>query len=290
MSQRISYHPGFYSATELEFREDVGRLEFAREYNLSKEPLRMDMLIIFKNDDEPLENDVGKIFKHHNIIEYKSPKDSLNIDDYYKTIAYASIYKSMGAKVNDIDADQITISIFWDKYPRKLMDLLKKSGAIIEQPFRGIYYIKEKVLFPTQIVVMRQLDDKTHAAFRVLSDHATEMDVRNFLDSVETVTTQRDLNNTRSVLSVSSMANKSLYGLLREDNEMKSIIDEMIEERLEERLEEKLEERLGEKVEEAQKESAKRLLKCGKFTVRDIAEGLNLPLDTVRELSLSLAK
>ena len=67
------------------------------------------------------------------------------------------------------------------------MDLLKKSGAIIEQPFRGIYYIKEKVLFPTQIVVMRQLDDKTHAAFRVLSDHATEMDVRNFLDSVETI-------------------------------------------------------------------------------------------------------
>ena len=50
MSERIAYHPGFYSAAELEFREDADRLEFAREYNLSKEPLRMDMLIILKTD------------------------------------------------------------------------------------------------------------------------------------------------------------------------------------------------------------------------------------------------
>ena len=42
----ISWHSGFYGAMELELIAEKGLLEFLREYPLSKEPLRMDMLII----------------------------------------------------------------------------------------------------------------------------------------------------------------------------------------------------------------------------------------------------
>lgn len=37
----IQGHPGFYGAAELELISNKDVLEFQREYNLSKEPLRM---------------------------------------------------------------------------------------------------------------------------------------------------------------------------------------------------------------------------------------------------------
>ena len=42
-STGIQWHPGFYGAIEIELKADKEILEFHREYNLSKEPLRMDL-------------------------------------------------------------------------------------------------------------------------------------------------------------------------------------------------------------------------------------------------------
>ena len=71
-------------------------LTFDPEHQLSKEPLRMDMLIIKKDPEAVIDVDIGSIFRGHNIVEYKSPADSLTIDDLYKTIGYAFLYKGMG--------------------------------------------------------------------------------------------------------------------------------------------------------------------------------------------------
>ena len=149
---------------------------------------------------------------------------------------------------------------------------------MIEQPFKGIYYVTGNILFPTQIVVMSQLEDKNHAAFRILSDHATERDVRAFLEGIDMNATQGEMENTRSVLTVSAMANVPLYKLLRSEDNMKSIIDEMIEESLERREE------------QTKRESAARFLAETNFSIKDIAKGLDLPLDTVKEISMSMAK
>lgn len=43
----------FCAAAELELRSNKGDLEFKREYNLSKKPLQMDLLIIEKRKSEP---------------------------------------------------------------------------------------------------------------------------------------------------------------------------------------------------------------------------------------------
>ena len=40
-------------------------LEFQREFNLSKEPIRMDLLIIKKLADVWIENELGHIFKKY---------------------------------------------------------------------------------------------------------------------------------------------------------------------------------------------------------------------------------
>lgn len=101
----IQWHPGFYGAAELEFLSNKGDLEFQREYNLNKEPIRMDMLIIKKLADVRIKNELGHIFKKYNVVEYKSPDDALSIDDYYKTVGYACLYKGLGETVDQIPAD-----------------------------------------------------------------------------------------------------------------------------------------------------------------------------------------
>lgn len=51
----IQWHPGFYGAAELELISNREELEFQREYNLSKKPLQMDLLIIKKLADAVLQ-------------------------------------------------------------------------------------------------------------------------------------------------------------------------------------------------------------------------------------------
>lgn len=57
----IQWHPGFYGAAELELISNKGDLEFQREFNLGKEPLRMDLLIIKKLADVEIKNEIGII-------------------------------------------------------------------------------------------------------------------------------------------------------------------------------------------------------------------------------------
>ena len=120
--KNIKWHPAFCSAAKVEMREDAEYLTLEAEHYLSKEPIRIDLLII---KDEALKsgikNEIGHIMRKYNIIEYKSPKDELNIDDYYKTVGYACLYKGYGENVDIIPADELTVSLFRARHPQKLM-------------------------------------------------------------------------------------------------------------------------------------------------------------------------
>ncbi len=91
---KIQWHPGFVAAMNLEFAKDRERLIFEKEYNLNTKPLEIDLLVIRKDSSVRISNEIGSLFKGHNIMEYKSPEDGLDIDDFYKAGAYASLYKS----------------------------------------------------------------------------------------------------------------------------------------------------------------------------------------------------
>ncbi len=137
---KIAWHPGFYGAAELELRANSDVLTFIQEYNLSKEPLCADLLVIRKDPGVQIANEIGRIFKGHNIIEYKSPDDGLTIDDFYKAAAYACLYKSLGQTVDQYPGTDITVSLFREAYPRKLFSALRSLGRNIEEKFPGIYY------------------------------------------------------------------------------------------------------------------------------------------------------
>lgn len=207
---QIQWHAAFCAAAELELSANREELEFQREYHLSKKSLQIDLLVVEKRAEVCIENEIGRIFRRHNIIEYKSPGDELSIDDFFKTVGYACIYKGLGETVNQIPAEQLTVSLVREGKPVELIRMLKGYGLEVEKKFDGIYYV-EGFFFPVQIVVARELDVGKNVSLKILSRNASKEDVSRFIEMAQKLTSQGDRENVDAVLQVSVSANYGLY-------------------------------------------------------------------------------
>ena len=230
---KLQWHPAFYAATGLEFHEDIERLELKPEYNLSKEPIRIDLLIIKDGSAGQIKNEIGHIMRTYNVIEYKSPEDALTIDDFYKTVGYACFYKGYGEHVNAVPINELTVSIFRETKPTKMFLTLQKHGHKIEEKYPGIYYVTEHLPFPAQIIVTQELEPGEHLSLRILSNHAKKEDVEEFLRKAEGMNTPRDRQNVEAVLQVSVKANDELYREIRRDANMCDALRELMKDDLE---------------------------------------------------------
>ena len=92
----IQWHSGFYGAISCEFRDEKDSLTFTIGPEVTKAPLQLD-LVICKNPEAMIQNDLGKIFRTYNFFEYKGVGGDLGVDAYFKTIAYACLYDYKGA-------------------------------------------------------------------------------------------------------------------------------------------------------------------------------------------------
>ena len=81
---KLQWHPAFGAALRITLQDEMQYLEMHEEHLLSKKPLQIDVLIIKKLRDVEIKKTIGRIFRKHNIIEYKSPDDSLSVNDFYK--------------------------------------------------------------------------------------------------------------------------------------------------------------------------------------------------------------
>ena len=110
-AKKIQWHPAFYAAAELELKENIEELDLISEYHLSKEPIRIDLLIIKEeNADKVMKNEIGHIMRKYNVLEYKGPGDELSIDTLYKTLGYACLYKGYGKTIDEIPVQIVVIS------------------------------------------------------------------------------------------------------------------------------------------------------------------------------------
>ena len=73
---KLSWHPAFTVAIRHELFDYRDSLEFKPEYQLTAEPLRIDLLIVKKPKDLFINKNIARIFRTDNILEYKSPGDS----------------------------------------------------------------------------------------------------------------------------------------------------------------------------------------------------------------------
>lgn len=175
---RINWHHAVYETLKIELKEYEAYLEFHEEYHLgrSKDSLRMDVLVIQKPDDLHISKSIAEKFQKYNIIEYKSPSDSLSVDDYYKVMAYGGIFRSNTGKVNEIENEDITLTFITSKFPQKLKNELENRKIPLVKRVSGIYDINGDV-FPAQIIINRQLDGDETLWLRCLDNRLREKEL-----------------------------------------------------------------------------------------------------------------
>lgn len=226
------WHPAFVAAIMLELKENRESLLFEKEYNLNTKSLEIDLLVIKKNTSTLLRNEIGELFRGHNIMEFKSPKDHLDIDTIYKAWAYACLYKAYGKAVDAIKAEDVTVSLVRETKPEGLFRYFEEHGTAVSNPHNGIYYITESVFFPTQIIVTNELDGELHTWLKPLSDSAGEEDMRRLLRKTSRLEGKLDKELADSVLEVSVKANRQLVEKLIGDDDMSQALFEIMEPRI----------------------------------------------------------
>ncbi len=141
-------------------------------------------------------------------MEYKSPEDSLDIDTFYKAGAYAALYKSYGETTDAVKAGDVTVPLVREARPEGLFRYFREQDYTVLNPYHGIYYVEGAVLFPTQIVVTRELDEMSHIWLGALSERMEKQSMVRLLERVRRLSGKADKEFADSVLEVSIGANK----------------------------------------------------------------------------------
>ncbi len=275
----------------MELSANRNDLFYEREYNLNTKPLEIDLLVIKKNQTVQVENEIGRIFRGHNILEYKSPEDHLDIDTFYKSEAYAALYKSYGSAVDERKADDITVSIVREAKPEGLFQYFEEHGIGVERSYQGIYHIRGEVLFPTQIIVTRELVEESHTWLKALSDKLKKEQLKSLLERVDGLNQKLERELADAVLEVSVRANQEIVEELKGDESVCQALLEIMEPEINKIVGEATEKVRKETKREQAIDTARIMINSGKFTAREIAEYVpGISIEEVRSLEKGLGR
>lgn len=291
--EKNHWHPGFIGAMELEFKRYRRDLDFDNEHQLSKEPLKMDLLIIKKKKGTRIANQIGEIFRQHNVFEFKSPDDGLTIDDYIKTVGYAYLYKGLGHTVNEIPLSELTVTLVRDVIPEGFFEAVEAEGGKVEEIYPGVYYITGVVNIPSQFVLTSSLDNNLHTALRLLTKKAKEEDVIKFIEIAKALSEPGDKHNADAVLQVSVSANSEVYENVKRRN---PLMCEALRELMKDEIQEEKDEAVKAATKAATKatkdktrlDSIKSLMKKMKWTAKQAMDALSISASDQKRYSSML--
>ena len=279
--KKKQWHPGFVSATDMEFKEQRENLLYQSEYNLGTKPLQIDLLVTKKDPDIEMESEIGKIFRKYNIMEYKSPGDHLDIDAFYKVEGYGCLYKSFGEFSDARAADDITITIVRDTKPEGLFRYFREHNIRTESPFPGVYYILGNFFFRTQIIVGRELIQKDHMWIKALSNNVQKEEMKMLLEKANSLTGKHERELAESILEICLRANSQVANELRGENEMYDTLMKIMEPEVTKRINEEV----NKKVKKEKKIWLQRLVAERKMSPKELSRIFDIPIKDVQELA-----
>ena len=301
---KIYWHDAFCEALRFEFLEYADSLIFDEGYRLSEEALILDAIVIKKSADVEILKNIGRIFRSHNIFEYKSESVSLSIWHYQKGVAYALLYSTL----NKIPASDITISFVVTPKPVKLFaELTESRGLEIVEIHAGVYHIKGDI-FPIQIIETKRLPKDENVFLKHLRSGLTVEDMEYVLgvlkryvklekvnvyldrivDANKSVAKEvRDLSAETIDTLVDALDKNGALDKIREEGERKGRLEGRHEGRLKGRLEGERKGRLeGERKgqEKTKRDLALKLLKSGSG-FEEVAAFVEMPIGWVEGLT-----
>ena len=138
--QTIQWHPAFFAGIQIELGDEAKYFSFEAEHQLGTKPMAIDVLVK-KEKERRIRKNIGRIFRTHNVIEYKSPTDYLSVDDFYKVYGYACFYKSDVSNVDSISIEDLTITFCEHELSEKTDPALKRSEKISNPQIRKRYLL-----------------------------------------------------------------------------------------------------------------------------------------------------
>ena len=286
---KIQWHPGFVAAINLELAENRDDLIYEKEYNLNTKPLEIDLLVIKKDKDIQISNEIGRMFKGHNILEYRSPEDRMDIDSFYKAGAYASLYKAYGETVDERKAEDITVSLVREAKPDGLFRYFREHKVEVSNPYPGIYYVLDGVLFFTQVIVTRELNGKNHGWLKSLSDKLKKEEMEALLKRARSLSGKLERELADAVLEVSVKANREIVEELKGDEAMCQALLEIMEPEIN-KIVGLAKEEADQKAKKEAEETAAKLIQSQKFSFEEIHQCVpRLSIEDIQKIAAKLA-
>ncbi len=245
-NQVLQWHPAFYASLQIEFAEEADKLIFENEHQLGTKPKEIDVLIIKKNSKDRIQKNIGRIFRTHNIIEYKSPNDYLSVDDFYKVYGYACFYKADTPREGTIPPEEITISFVSRNYPDKMMKHLQEVRHMdIMEGEQGIYYIDNDI-FQIQLIVTSELPEELNLWLRNLTnDLADSKTIERLLHEYKYHTHE---SNYKSAMNIIINANMQVF---KEVGKMCDALMELMKDELEAKKAQGIEQGIEQRIEQS---------------------------------------
>ena len=182
---------------------------------------RTDFVILTDDGTQEFEEDIFRIFRRINILEYKNPRDALNKRVIYKTAGYANLLIGTAARESDVPEDQVTISIFRAAKNPSLFKKMESAGELVKTKVPGIYRVVGITKMPFQIVITSELQGAEYADCRALTDRADEKDIVWVINELEREQNDRIREYYGMFISLIAEKNPKAFAEIRKESDMK---------------------------------------------------------------------
>ena len=259
----LYWHGAFANGIRYELAGYTDKLKIETEHSLSKEALRIDMLVIKKDEGLKVEKNIGKIFKEHNLVEYKSPSDRLSVHDYNKVKGYAYLYSAF----EKVSPSKITITFIIPEITEQLRGFLSEESEFqITVVDDGINYVQDNG-FTVQIIEQKKVSVDKNLFVATLGKEITATSYIKALTEL----------NRQGI----SLKNNPFVEVLTKANP--AIVKEVIKMEAEQTFEDVVREMADTIGLLDAKETARKLLKIG-VSLKEIALITNLDMDIIESL------
>ena len=294
-NQKIQWHQAFVGAMHCELGEDQEKLIFEQEYSITKKPLQVDLLIIKKLDGDELHSSIGSLLSRYNIIEYKSPGDSLGVNALFQVLTYACYYKASTDHEDERKDTDITVILVRNEYPETLAGYLTEKGCRLQETEPGICQITGQTFFRMIILATGRMDQQSHIWLNSLRGNLKKKEYIQLLESCRNMAASEGdyLDALLSVVEKSNVDHKKW----KEESDVASLLAEARKEGIS--IGEKRGISIGEKrgisIGEQRGEQngkcavAVNLLRSGKLTADEVVSYTGLTYEQVSQLQRELS-
>lgn len=216
---RSDWHVGFEALLRLKTYKYKG-VTIQTEREIGMDAPRTDYVILMDDETEVFEDEVFRIFRKTNILEYKNPNDSLNRRVIHKIIGYAHLLIGTAEHEGDMPEEDVTLSIFRSAENPELWKEMEMAGELVRTEIPGIYRVTGVTKLPFQIVITGELQGDEYAAYRALTEKADRADVERIVEDLEKETDNRIQEYYGKLLSLIAEKNPKVFEEMRRDKRM----------------------------------------------------------------------